>query len=269
MRMIVDSNQLQSPRLKKFLEASTSNRAILTDYVAMEALQGDPVKSIINAMSIVESYPKQIIILKTTQSICQLSGRASGLQRRLIDTSQTSGFSEYIRKVKLAKNGYPPIIHEISNMAKNATSQLDRMLIDAAAVAQIFDDFSIGFNKDERRIIRDGEPFTMKMLDTLIKSVIEVSGEILRSHPKAPKSVTYEQLPNTFIFRNSLCCSLLALEWAAIGGAKGANSHKIRNDMIDAQFAAYATYFDGLLSNDAKALRTYKRAKEILKAAFG
>jgi hypothetical protein len=269
MRMVVDSNQLQNPRLRTFLEASTANRAILTDYAAMEALQGNAVKSILNAMSIAGDYPDQIIVLKTTQSICQLSGRAAGLQRRLTDTSQTSGFAEYIRKLKVAESGYPPMVNEISKMARDAAEQLNRMLTDAAMAAQIFGDLSIGFSKEERRIIRDNEPFTMKMLDTLIKSVMEVSGEIFRTHPRAPRKVTYEQLPNTFIFRNSLCCCLLALEWAAIGGAKDAQRHKIRNDMIDSHFATYATYFDGLLSNDAKAQRLYNRTKEVLTAAFG
>ncbi|NMY09170.1 hypothetical protein HBO38_12070 [Pseudomonas veronii] len=269
MQMVVDSNQLQNPQLRAFLEASTANRAILTDYAAMEALQGNAVKSMVNAMSIVGDYPDQIIVLKTTQSICQLSGEADGLQRRLIDTSQTSGFAEYIRKLKVAESGYQPMVDELLKMARDATEQLNRMLLDAAEVAPIFGDLSAGFNKEERRIIRDNAPLTMTMVDTLIKSVIDVSCEIFRTHPNAPHKVTYEQLPNTFIFRNSLCCCLLALEWTAIGGAKDAQRHKIRNDMIDSHFVTYATYFDGLLSDDAKALRMYSRAKEVLERAFG
>ena len=39
--------------------------------------------------------------------------------------------------------------------------------------------------------------------------------------------------------------------------------------MVDSHFVTYATYFDGLLTDDAKALRLYKMAKEILAAAFG
>ncbi|MEN2396829.1 hypothetical protein [Pseudomonas halotolerans] len=268
MQMVVDSNQLQSPQLKAFLEASTANRAILTDYSAIEALQGDIVRSFANGMSIAGQYPNQIIILKTTQSVCQLSGRKAGLQRRLIDTSQTSGFADFVQKLKLAGSGYQPMVDELIKKARDADEQLNRMLSDAAAIAQVFDELTIGFSKDERKIVRDNEPFTMKMVDTLIKLVIEVSGEIFRTHPRAPRKVTYEQLSNTFIFRNSLCCCLLALEWTANGGAKDVKRHKIRNDMIDSHFATYATYFDGLLSNDAKALRLYNRTKEVLTAAF-
>jgi hypothetical protein len=143
------------------------------------------------------------------------------------------------------------------------------MLADAVAIAQAFDGVTMGFSKEERKVVRDNEPFTMRMVDILIKLTIEVSGEIFKTHPKAPRKITYEQLPNTFIFRNSLCCCLLALEWSAVGGAKDAKRHKIRNDMIDSHFATYATYFDGLLSSDAKALRLYSRTKWVLDAAFG
>jgi len=269
MQMVVDSNQLQSPRLKAFLEASTANRAILTDYSAMEALQGDVVRSFANGMSIAGQYPNQIIVLKTTQSICQLSGRKAGLQRRLIDASQTSGFAKFIQKLKSAESGDKAIAGEVLKMARDADVQLHRMLADASTIAQVFDGLTIGFSKEERKAVRDNEPFTMQMVDILIKLAIDVSGEIFKTHPKAPRKITYEQLPNTFIFRNSLCCCLLALEWSAVGGAKEAKSHKIRNDMIDSHFATYATYFDGLLSSDAKALRLYNRTKWVLDAAFG
>ncbi|WP_282353050.1 hypothetical protein [Pseudomonas sp. PS01303] len=268
MQMVVDSNQLKNPRLREFLQASTLNRAVLTDYAAMESLQGNAVQSIVNAMAIAGDYPDQIIVLKTTQSICQLSGRAAGLRRRLIDSSQTAGFAKYIRTLKTADSGDRAMVNVIQEMARDATEQLNRMLSDAADIAQIFGDISTDFSKEERAIVRNNEPFTIKMIDTLIKSVIEVSSILFLTHPKVPRKVTYQQLPNTFIFRNSLCCCLLALEWTASGGAKSAQRHKIRNDMVDSHFVTYATYFDGLLSDDAKALRLYNRATEVLNIAF-
>lgn len=269
MRVVIDSNQLQNPQLKKFLDTSKTNRAILTDYAAIEAYQGNTLLSILNSMSILGNYPNQVIILKNTQSICQLSGRAAGLQRRLIDDSQTSGFAEYIRKLNKAKSGYEPLVNEIVQHGKAAAQQLNRMLTDSAVMGQAFDDLGKDFTKDERRRIREDEPYTNNMIDKLVSAVMMISEEIFRTHPKAPHKVTYEQLPNTFIFRNSLCCYLLALEWSAQGGAKNAQHSKIRNDMIDSHFVTYATFFDGLLSDDAKAIRLHKKARYILAVAFG
>jgi hypothetical protein len=53
------------------------------------------------------------------------------------------------------------------------------------------------------------------------------------------------ELPYTFIFRYALAGYLVALRWMAVGGAKNVKPEKIRNDIVDATFAAYATYFQG------------------------
>jgi hypothetical protein len=105
----------------------------------MEVLQGDAVKSICNAMRILGDYPKQVIVLRHTQLICQLSGRAAGLRRRLIHDGQTAGFSDYIRKLNAAERGDVPVIEEITKMGVDAQSQLHRMLSDASQLAQVFD----------------------------------------------------------------------------------------------------------------------------------
>ena len=41
---------------------------------------------------------------------------------------------------------------------------------------------------------------------------------------------------------------------------------RLRNDLIDLIFATYATYFDGLMSQDEKAQRIYKQANFIVRA---
>jgi len=72
------------------------------------------------------------------------------------------------------------------------------------------------------------------------------------------------ELPYTFIFRYALAGYLVALRWMAVGGAKNVKPEKIRNDIVDATFAAYATYFQGFFSNDAKAKEIYGDAKSFL-----
>jgi hypothetical protein len=71
-------------------------------------------------------------------------------------------------------------------------------------------------------------------------------------------------LPYTFIFRYALAGYLIALRWMAVGGAKNVKPETIRNDIVDATFAAYATYFQDFLSNDAKAKEIYGDARSFL-----
>jgi hypothetical protein len=54
------------------------------------------------------------------------------------------------------------------------------------------------------------------------------------------------------------------LHWIAAGGAKDRKPEKFRNDMIDVAIAAYATCFDGLLSDDKLANEIYDNADYLL-----
>jgi len=48
-----------------------------------------------------------------------------------------------------------------------------------------------------------------------------------------------------------------------------AKAETFRNDFVDMNFAAYATYFDGLMSADAKVRRIHAEARVWLTALFG
>ena len=95
MQCIVDSNYLQSEALREFLSRSRSNRAVLTDYAAMEAYKSNTTNVIFQSMEIPAEFPKQIIVLKNTRMVGALSGRTKGLQKRLIDKDQTKNFSQF------------------------------------------------------------------------------------------------------------------------------------------------------------------------------
>jgi len=94
----------------------------------------------------------------------------------------------------------------------------------------------------------------------MMKNITLLSIAMFRDHPQVTKKPPLAELINTFIFRMSLCGNLLAQEWISVGGAKGVKPQKIRNDIVDISFAAYATYFDGLLTGDKKLLKIYGNA---------
>jgi hypothetical protein len=66
-----------------------------------------------------------------------------------------------------------------------------------------------------------------------------------------------------------VCAFVWSLDWIGQGGADNVRADKLRNDLVDVIFATYATYFDGLLTKDQKALRIYERAKFIVCAISG
>jgi hypothetical protein len=76
-RKVVDRNYLQAPELREYLAGSRKHRAVLTDYAAMEAFKGDALANIFSATEIISEFPNQIIVLKSTSIISQLSVAAA------------------------------------------------------------------------------------------------------------------------------------------------------------------------------------------------
>ena len=266
VRKVVDSNALQSPALRAYLSKSVSNFAVVTDYAAMEAHKGDTLASIFASMALLTEFPKQVIVLKTTGVVCGLSGRQAGLRRRLIDEKQTRGFPEYCKALHAAKLGDASARRQLLDNGRVADEQMDRMLADAQNMPDTVRAISAGFTEAELKIIRTHAPFSDQLIRKVHESVIALAQELYRRHPKPTAVRTRDELPNTFLFRTALCGFVLALDWIAVGGPKGVKITKIRNDIVDVNFATYATYFDGLLSADEKPLRIYHRAAFVLDA---
>lgn len=269
MKLVIDSNQLQSDALRAFLAHSRQNFAVLTDYAAMEAYKGDTLASIFKSMSVLIEHPSQVVVLKGTRTACAQRGRLSGLQRRLIDEQQTRGFAQFAGLLRRAQLGHPALERQLLEHGREASAHLDRMLVDANDSAALINQVSKLYSKEERADVRNGENLSPAAVDKTIRHVLQIAGQLFHRHPDVKSTPKYSELGNTFIFRAALGTYLLVVDWAARGGAADAAPAKLRNDFVDMMFAAYATYFDGLLTADAKVHRLHGELRLWLTALVG
>lgn len=265
-KKVIDSNQLRSENLKRYLEASRQNFAVLTDYVAMEAYKGDALVTIMRSMKIVSEHPGQVIVLKGTRAVSLLSGRAAGLQSRMVDEHQTRGFATFARLLTVAQRGDLGIQRQILDNGKAASAHMENMLATAGEITAVIAPLVKDFSAENRAEIRNWRITSPELINTIINAVIEMSAEVYKLLPYPINLPTFKELPNTLVFRAVLCCYLMVIERGAIGGASPVK--KVRNDMIDMYIAAYATFFDGVLSEDAKLTRIHYLARMILKELF-
>jgi hypothetical protein len=121
------------------------------------------------------------------------------------------------------------------------------------------------YTKAELAILRKDQPYTSEMLDEVTERIISLTNKFFEHHPDQVNPPTVLELPYTFLFRPAVCAYVQTLRRIRDGGARGATADKIANDIVDATFAAQATYFQDLLSNDAKAIELYRNVKHILK----
>jgi hypothetical protein len=235
----------------------------------MEAYKGNTLVSIFRSMEVLTDFPKQVIVLKTTGVVCRLSGRQSGLQRRMMDVGQTLGFQEYCRYLAAAKLGDVSLREQLLAHGREADAQMDRMLTDATIMPDAISGIVSIFTEAELKIIRTGFMFPSGLVRKILESIIMIEHSLYSEHPRPATVRSLKELPNTFLFRTALCVFVWALDWISVGGPKNVRIERIRNDLIDVNFATYATYFDGLLSMDEKALRIYQRSAFVLNAIAG
>jgi hypothetical protein len=268
MRKVVDSNFLQSEELRVYLSKSPRNFAVLTDYASMEAYKGNTLVSICRSMQILANFPRQVIILKGTQTVCGLKGRSSGLQRRMIDETQTRGFGEWCRKLAAAERGDIRLQNQLLELGREATTQMDRILADARKFSPGLEEVSKTFTPVELKTLRTDAPYTEELFGKIIGNILIMAAFMFADHPRVAKLPPIAELPNTFIFRVALCAYLLALRWISVSGARNVNPERIRNDIVDLNFAAVATFFDGILTSDVKVRQIYHDAHFLLRKFF-
>lgn len=272
MRKVIDSNFLKRDELRSYLSRSPKNEAVLTDYASMEAYKGNTLVSIFESMSILADFPRQVMILKPTILVCGLRGRAAGLQRRMIDEAQSLQFREYCRDLQRAELGDHSLEQQLLDLGRAADEQMARILTDAMKMPDVIDELAKRFTDNELKIIRTRSRYTHELIGKLLNSVVELARLLFERHPHAVVVKNIDELPNTFLFRYALCAMLWALEWIAVGGAGNVTRFdRLRNDIVDTNFATFATYFDGFMTADEKPRIIYERAKvaleEILVAA--
>jgi hypothetical protein len=268
MLKIVDRNYLQSPRLREYLSASRKNFAVLTDYAAMEAFKGDTVANISSATTLLSEFPKQVVILKNTPIICQLKGRRCGFTRRMIDKKQTKGFTEWCKGLDRAKAGDEVLRRQLLEAGKEADAHLNRIRDDQGSYAESLEQASKQYTEAELKALRTHEPISGEIFIKIFDNVLKLAALLFAADPTKRELPPGRELPYTFIFRYALTGYLVALRWILVGGARNVKREKIRNDIVDATFVAYATYFQGLLSDDAKANEIYDNAKSFLKVVL-
>ena len=125
------------------------------------------------------------------------------------------------------------------------------------------------YSKEDLATIRDGTPLTPDLQAKIKAGVDEFAGAYFELSPYLKKVPPKHKWPHAFIYRYAVCAYTHSLHWLAAGGVRGRKPEGFRNDFIDVAICAYATCFDGLLSNDKVANKVYDGARRFLKAEHG
>ncbi|MEX0758925.1 MAG: hypothetical protein WD100_05040, partial [Tistlia sp.] len=236
---------------------------VLTDYVAMEAYKADTLTSICRRMTIPCQYPAQVMVLRSTRDACGLALRADDFAEQIIDPEQSAGFGRFCQALALAESGNQKIRQRVLEHGREAREHLERMLCESDGMMSAITEMAAGFSSQELKAIRRPDAaYSDALVSKLARNIIALSLNLMNSHPDVKKEApSFQGATDRFIFRIAICGLVLATRWIAVGGVQGVRPEKIRNDQVDINFAAFATYYDGLFTADKKLTELYRESK--------
>jgi hypothetical protein len=115
-----------------------------------------------------------------------------------------------------------------------------------------------GFSHTQLKNLRGRDSISEDIIQRIGTNICLISGLIISCHPDGQKTPNFNELRSTFLFRFSLAINCLVIWWIVNGGIGSVGYEKLRNDVVDMTYIAYATYFDGILTCDQKLLKIYQ-----------
>lgn len=266
MRMVVDTSFLRSPDTEAFLRESPGNRAVLTEVTAFEAYKGEALKNATANFAICGRFSPQILVLRCVRDIIEAERRRRLSPTDYIDAEQTAGFAHYCRLLDMAAGGNAHVQREIAAHGAAATGKIAATRNGARQVAEGIRGIAASFRAAERAEIRSGE-FSPKTLRRTLRGAMELAAFSLAEGSDADALPPLREAVDTLAFRYGCAGYALALWWIRNGGIEAARDDTLCNDILDAQQAALATRFDGLLTRDVKLREIFEDTSAYL-AAF-
>jgi hypothetical protein len=270
MRKVLDANCFQHPMLEEYLATSRDNHVVFTDFACMEMYKPSSVANIHKSIQMVARYPAQVIVLKPTPEIIRLQDRDPHVNPdEFVDRDQTAAFAEFCGGVRLAANGNQKFVQQVLAHRREALRHFDRMLAESQTYAEGIAAIRGSLRPEHVRALRERTPLSASDAQEMIKMVLLLAGSLFQNHPEVttiPKPFSAAQ--KTHIFRIALASYLLAARWIADGGALGVKNERLRNDIVDMTYVAFATQFDGLLTRDKKMMDIYQETRFVLDEAL-
>lgn len=267
MHLVIDSNQLQTDRLRRFFQQSRQNRAVLTDFLGMEGYNGDK-KSYFRWLEVLAEFPDQVIVLKGSAEVMRLSGRPSGLLRRMIDVRATKDFApQHLETVRVAKAGDEDSLAQVGELRRFASEHLAKMETEAADIRNSMDVLGGMYSNEERALIRERKPYTEAMLEKLTQNLFSIVATMLGTSERG-RSFDRD-IKNTLAFRVALAMYVLMLHRTAAGSISEMSPGRLKNDFVDMILVAYGTFFDGVLTADVRLKDLYDEVAILLFGLYG
>ena len=264
MRVVIDSNRVQSDELARFLASSKSNRAVVTDWLMMEAYKGETLKSIYKSVGVLAQFPNQVIVVKNT-GMCMKTRVGPQMSKRLVWNEITDNFASFIEEVESAKIGNLLIEDSLLWRGQKANERMAQLLDEMDSILDGYGVMLDALTEQDILAIRGREMSSPGIIERIAVIASSIAEGYRQSLGIKSSGSTNKDATSDFLFRVGVAITSSFLEWVRTGSQKSVNPKKLRNDRIDAMLSVYGTYFNGLMTVDSKLSTTHSLNRNLLK----
>jgi hypothetical protein len=250
-RLVIDSNMMRSSALKSYLEESRSNLAVLPDVLWVEAYKSGTVESIAETLSIAGAHSDQVVILKSSGEIALLDP-VLGMTEATMSEGRGDDLAEMMQALALAQHGDKAVRDQLEMQWSIAADLIAGMLEGTVDILQSLPEMAAVYTADEIRRFRTEDEMTRPMLEKIFGSAEQVCETMFASYGRAAPTDARLRF-DTFLYRMSLAIMVYMIWWVRNGSQIPKRNDRAHNDFVDLSFAVHASYFDGFMTQDAKA----------------
>ncbi|MCY1527501.1 hypothetical protein D9M68_625690 [compost metagenome] len=262
-RKVLDISYAKDRRLTDWLKQSKQHQVVLTEYFAIEAPNVRDDRGVVENFEILRTYPDQVLVAKPMNLLCQLEPKQLRKPKSLIDTPSTKDFARLSRQMGRMQSD-PRIRSSIQEKMHEAHLHLENLSPAGDAMRGVLSGWLQTFRESDVKTLRKENEWTPGFRHTFLKNIIEQADMMLQLARPAACPDTLQDLLFSMNFAFPLCFSIRAVHRSAKGNPQDIGSRSHRSDLIDSTYCALALYFDGLLTHDMGAQRTYDQARKIL-----
>jgi hypothetical protein len=268
---VADKNYLERPELEAFLTADAGNRLVLSDWSAIEAHAGNPIKNAARSLRIASKYPQQILVLRNSRQILELGEILPPFRFDMVNWHLTRRFPIYCEHLLKAEAGSKENISILMKQGEKASQHLASLIpnmpLMVDLIARLSEATSLATIR-ARRSQNGAIPHDDAL--ELLRSIYDIGTRVasqLKGVP--PVSRNPAAASRHVAFRFAIALRLFALWWTEQGGGlKEVKPEKLRNDFVDLIYVTVATYWDGFLTAEKKMLGIYEETRYIANNIF-
>jgi hypothetical protein len=264
-RAVIDSNLICSDELRLHLSVD-DNVAVLSDYVWVECYKQASVQAVSELISVIRDYPLQVVVLQSGDFLANVDPRQPGYLETFARTNVAADLLAMAAAVDRAELGEEGVLAQLREQWAGANQIMEGMLEGAAEIAPSLTELAAMFSQEELRRCRTKASYTPDMTWKVFATAYQLYEIFTKEFGRLP-ILPPRYAVQTYYYRLALGMMLHCIWWIQNGNQPVQRLDRLRNDIIDMGLAVCATYYDDLLTADAKAKWMYRELSNAVQFA--